>query len=88
MLEARDRVGGRVWSRELDNGAIVEMGAEFLLPGNTAVRELAERATGSASGTRACATGSASRAARTPTPTQLVAAADAVERRCERAART
>jgi monoamine oxidase len=42
VLEARDRVGGRVWSRELDNGAIVEMGAEFLLPGNTAVRELAE----------------------------------------------
>jgi monoamine oxidase len=42
VLEARDRVGGRVWSRELDNGAVVEMGAEFLLPGNTAVRELAE----------------------------------------------
>jgi monoamine oxidase len=41
-LEARDRVGGRVWSRTLDNGAVVEMGAEFLLPGNTAVRELAE----------------------------------------------
>jgi monoamine oxidase len=42
VLEARDRVGGRVWSRELDNGAIVEMGAEFLLPGNTAIRELAQ----------------------------------------------
>ena len=42
VLEARDRVGGRVWSRRLDNGAVVEMGAEFLLPGNTAVRELAE----------------------------------------------
>ena len=41
VLEARERVGGRAWSRELDNGAIVEMGAEFLLPGNTAVRELA-----------------------------------------------
>jgi len=33
VLEARDRVGGRVWSRRLDNGAIVEMGAEFILPG-------------------------------------------------------
>jgi monoamine oxidase len=43
VLEARDRVGGRVWSRRLSNGAVVEMGAEFLLPGNTAVRELAER---------------------------------------------
>jgi monoamine oxidase len=41
VLEARDRVGGRVWSRTLDNGAVVEMGAEFLLPGNTAIRELA-----------------------------------------------
>jgi monoamine oxidase len=43
VLEARDRVGGRVRSRTLPNGAIVEMGAEFILPGNTAVRELAER---------------------------------------------
>jgi monoamine oxidase len=42
VLEARDRVGGRVWSQELPNGAIVERGAEFLLPGNTAVRELTE----------------------------------------------
>jgi monoamine oxidase len=42
VLEARDRVGGRVWSRRLDNGAVVEMGAEFLLPGNTAIRELAD----------------------------------------------
>ncbi len=43
VLEARDRVGGRVWSRRLGNGALVEMGAEFLLPGNTAMRGLAER---------------------------------------------
>jgi monoamine oxidase len=43
VLEARDRVGGRVWSRRLENGALVEMGAEFILPGNTAIRELAER---------------------------------------------
>lgn len=43
VLEARDRVGGRVWSRELPNGAVIEMGAEFILPGNTAIRELADR---------------------------------------------
>jgi monoamine oxidase len=43
VLEGRDRVGGRVWSRTLDNGAVVEMGAEFILPRNTLVRELAER---------------------------------------------
>jgi monoamine oxidase len=43
VLEARSRVGGRVWSQRLPNGAVVEMGAEFILPGNTAIRELAER---------------------------------------------
>jgi monoamine oxidase len=30
VLEARDRVGGRVCSRRLDNGAVVELGAEFV----------------------------------------------------------
>jgi monoamine oxidase len=43
VLEARGRVGGRVWSRELGNGAVVEMGAEFILPGNTLIRELVDR---------------------------------------------
>jgi monoamine oxidase len=43
VLEARDRVGGRVWSRELPNGAVVEMGAEFILPGSSVTRELVER---------------------------------------------
>ena len=37
MLEARDRVGGRTWSRTLANGALIEMGAEFILPGNIEV---------------------------------------------------
>ena len=43
VLEARSRVGGRVWSQRLPNGAVIEMGAEYVLPGNTAVLELAER---------------------------------------------
>jgi monoamine oxidase len=43
VLEARSRVGGRVWSQRLKGGAVVEMGAEYILPGNTAIRELAER---------------------------------------------
>src|SRR5437870_30424 len=30
VLEARDRVGGRVWSQQLPNGAVVERGAEFI----------------------------------------------------------
>jgi monoamine oxidase len=43
VLEARSRVGGRVWSQRLPNGALIEMGAEFILPGNTAIRELVDR---------------------------------------------
>ncbi len=43
MLEARDRVSGRVWSQRLGNGAVVEMGAEFILPGNTVLAETARR---------------------------------------------
>jgi monoamine oxidase len=43
VLEARDRVGGRVWSRTLGNGAVVEMGAEFVLPGNETMRAIVER---------------------------------------------
>jgi monoamine oxidase len=43
VLEARDRVGGRVHSQTLPNGAVVELGAEFILPGNTSVRALAKR---------------------------------------------
>ena len=43
VLEARDRVGGRTWSRRLRGGAPVEMGAEFVLPGNDALVALADR---------------------------------------------
>jgi monoamine oxidase len=43
VLEARDRVGGRVWSRRLANDAVVEMGAEFILPGNSVVEATARR---------------------------------------------
>src|SRR5262245_36875160 len=43
VLEARDRVGGRVWSRELPSGAVVEMGAEFILPGDDTIRSIADR---------------------------------------------
>jgi monoamine oxidase len=41
VLEARDRVGGRVWSAELvpgDPGTIVERGAEFVLDGYDVMR--------------------------------------------------
>lgn len=43
VLEARDRVGGRVHSRTLRNGAVVEMGAEFILPDNSVLTGLVER---------------------------------------------
>ena len=43
VFEARDRVGGRVHSRELENGAIVELGAEFILPTHEVLRATAAR---------------------------------------------
>lgn len=43
VLEARDRVGGRVHSVALANGAVVELGAEFVLPGHDVLRATATR---------------------------------------------
>ena len=42
VLEARDRVGGRVWSVPFGD-AMIERGAEFILPGYDVMNELAER---------------------------------------------
>ena len=42
VLEARDRVGGRVWSVPFAGG-VVERGAEFILPQNTVLESLAAR---------------------------------------------
>ncbi len=42
VLEARDRVGGRVWSVPFA-GSMVERGAEFILPQNTTIESLAKR---------------------------------------------
>jgi monoamine oxidase len=43
VVEARDRVGGRVWSVPFGESAVVERGAEFILPGNSAVAGMAAR---------------------------------------------
>ena len=43
VLEARDRVGGRVWSLSLDNGEVVEMGGEWIASGQEAVLGMASR---------------------------------------------
>ena len=43
VIEAGQRVGGRVWTERLANGSIVERGAEFVLPGYDAMRALAAR---------------------------------------------
>jgi hypothetical protein len=37
VLEARDRVGGRAWSTELDNGSVVELGGEWIEEGAAAL---------------------------------------------------
>jgi monoamine oxidase len=42
VFEARERVGGRVWSMPFAGG-VVERGAEFILPGNDFVRDLTDR---------------------------------------------
>lgn len=41
VFEARDRVGGRVHSRRLANGAVVELGAEFIFPDHDVLRKTA-----------------------------------------------
>ncbi len=41
VLEARDRVGGRVWSHRLPNGEVVELGGEWISTSQTPVIELA-----------------------------------------------
>jgi monoamine oxidase len=43
VFEARDRVGGRVWSQEMDNGAVIERGAEFVLHDYSFMRKMAGR---------------------------------------------
>jgi monoamine oxidase len=40
VLEARDRVGGRVWSKTLDNGEVVELGGEWIDSGQSALTGL------------------------------------------------
>lgn len=41
VFEAKDRVGGRTWSQKLDNGQVVERGAEFTFPTEFPIRQLA-----------------------------------------------
>ncbi|MGE0007765.1 MAG: flavin monoamine oxidase family protein [Parvibaculaceae bacterium] len=43
VLEARNRVGGRVWSQQLGNGCWIERGAEFIEHEQTALCALARR---------------------------------------------
>lgn len=41
VVEARDRVGGRTWTGDID-GAMIEIGGQWISPHHTAVKELAE----------------------------------------------
>lgn len=41
VLEARDRVGGRSWSAQLDNGEVTERGGEYIFPTEFPIRRLA-----------------------------------------------
>jgi monoamine oxidase len=41
VFEARDHVGGRVWSQTLPGGWVIERGAEFVLPGHEVLEQTA-----------------------------------------------
>ena len=43
VLEARDRVGGRAWTVRLDNGALAELGGEWVFPGYVELDRWADR---------------------------------------------
>jgi monoamine oxidase len=43
VLEARTRVGGRAWTVRLENGALAELGGEWIFPGYEELEALAER---------------------------------------------
>jgi monoamine oxidase len=43
VLEARQRIGGRVWSERLGNGALIELGGEFITTGYDVTAELCVR---------------------------------------------
>ena len=43
VLEARERVGGRVFSVELENGEIAELGAEWIMPGDDVLGAMIDR---------------------------------------------
>jgi monoamine oxidase len=43
VVEARDRVGGRVHSLELDNGEIAELGAEWIMPEDDVLQATIDR---------------------------------------------
>ena len=42
VLEARDRVGGRIWTHHLSDGSTIDRGGAFLAPGHDAIHELAK----------------------------------------------
>jgi uncharacterized protein YmfQ (DUF2313 family) len=43
VVEARERAGGRIWTVRLDNDEIAELGAEWVMPGDTELRSWADR---------------------------------------------
>src|SRR5437879_13562337 len=40
VLEARDRVGGRIWTHHLSDGSPIDRGGAFLAPGHGAIHGL------------------------------------------------
>ena len=44
ILEAQDLVGGRTWSKSLDNGLFIDIGGQWIGNGHTSMYKLAEEA--------------------------------------------
>jgi monoamine oxidase len=44
VLEAQDRVGGRTWSKSLDNGAFIDIGGQWIGNGHSSMYKLAAEA--------------------------------------------
>ena len=43
VVEARDRIGGRVWSKQLNNGAIIDIGAQWIGPQQLLMWEMVKK---------------------------------------------
>ena len=86
VLEARERVGGRVWSQELPGGGLVERGGEFITGGYDLTEATAGRLGIAIDGMGISYPDRELRPGPGPAPTVLLAGAEAAARASQGAA--